>query len=66
MWLEVEKNNPSYFKGDKRPVEKVSWWDAIYYCNKMSKKYKLELVYNITYDDFESNIKNKPNWGKSS
>ena len=56
MWLEVEENNPSYFKGDKRPVEQVSWWDAIYYCNKMSKKYKLEPVYNITYDDFDKPI----------
>ena len=56
MWLEVEKNNPSYFKGDKRPVEKVSWWDAIYYCNKMSKKYNLEPVYNITYDDFDREV----------
>ena len=37
MWLEIYKNNPSYFKGDKRPVEKVSWWNAIYFCNEMSK-----------------------------
>ena len=56
MWLEVEENNPSYFKGDKKPVEQVSWWDAIYYCNKMSKKYYLEPVYNITYDDFDNPI----------
>ena len=56
MWLEIYKNNPSYFKGDKRPVEKVSWWNAIYFCNEMSKKYKLEPVYNITYDDFDNTI----------
>ena len=56
MWLEVEETNPSYFKGDKRPVEQVSWWDAIYYCNKMSKKYNLEPVYNITYDDFDKEV----------
>ena len=56
MWLEIYKNNPSYFKGDKRPVEKVSWWNAIYFCNEMSKKYKLEPVYNITYDDFDKPI----------
>lgn len=56
MWLEVEEKNPSYFKGDKRPVEQVSWWDAIYYCNKMSKKYHLEPVYNITYDDFDKEV----------
>nr|WP_005899564.1 MULTISPECIES: AAA family ATPase [Fusobacterium] len=56
MWLEVEENNPSCFKGDKRPVETVSWWDIIYYCNKMSKKYNLEPVYNITYDDFDKEV----------
>ena len=56
MWLEIYENNPSYFKGDKRPVEKVSWWNAIKFCNEMSKKYKLEPVYNITYDDFDKPI----------
>ena len=56
MWLEIYKNNPSYFKGGKRPVEKVSWWNAIRFCNEMSKKYKLEPVYNITYDDFDNPI----------
>ena len=56
MWLEIYKNNPSYFKGDKRPVEKVSWWNAIRFCNEMSKKYKLEPVYNITYDDFDKEV----------
>ena len=56
MWLEIYKNNPSYFIGDKRPVEQVSWVDAIKFCNKMSEKYKLEPVYNITYDDFDKPI----------
>ena len=56
MWLEIYKDNPSYFKGDKRPVEKVSWWNAIRFCNEMSKKYNLEPVYNITYDDFDKEV----------
>ena len=58
MWMEVEEENPtpSYFKGDKKPVTYVSWWKAINYCNKMSKKYHLEPVYNITYDDFDKPI----------
>ncbi|MHB9335342.1 SUMF1/EgtB/PvdO family nonheme iron enzyme [Fusobacterium polymorphum] len=56
MWLEIYENNPSYFKGDKRPVEKVSWWRAIRFCNEMSKKYNLESVYSITYDDFDNPI----------
>lgn len=38
--------NPSVYKGDKRPVENVSWWEAIRYCNKRSEKEGLLSVYD--------------------
>ena len=32
---------------DSYPVERVSWYDAIYFCNKLSQKCGLEPVYSV-------------------
>ena len=54
-WLGIMGNNPSYFKGDKLPVEHISWYDCIEFCNKLSDKYGLRKYYNITANDVTFN-----------
>ena len=39
--------NPSRNKGDDLPVESVSWYDAIYFCNMLSLLKNLEPVYSV-------------------
>jgi len=59
LYQEVMGANPSYFDGSagkepaegeaqaKRPVENVSWYDAIVFCNKLSERDNLTPVYSI-------------------
>ena len=46
-WFEIMNNNPSEFKGEDLPVERVSWYDCLEYCNKKSAKEGFELYYNL-------------------
>ena len=39
----------------KRPVEGVTWYDAVYYCNAKSKKEGLTAAYDITVTQVSSN-----------
>ncbi len=45
QWLALMGNNPSHFKGEDRPVEQVSWFDAVAYCNARSRQEGLEECY---------------------
>jgi formylglycine-generating enzyme required for sulfatase activity len=57
LYFEITQTSPSTFKGNKNPVETVSWRDAINCCNILSDKTGLKQAYSwnqdredITYD----------------
>jgi len=43
----VTGKNPSKFRGDNLPVERVDWFDAVDYCNRLSEKAGLKPYYTI-------------------
>ena len=44
-YRDVMGTNPSYYKGDSRPVDQVTWFNAIEYCNALSRKEGLTPCY---------------------
>ena len=47
IYEKIMGENPSYHKGERHPVECVSWFDAIYFCNKLSVNSRLKPVYSV-------------------
>ncbi|MGD0734756.1 MAG: SUMF1/EgtB/PvdO family nonheme iron enzyme [Terracidiphilus sp.] len=62
-WIEVMGSNPSKFKGDNLPVEMVSWYDSVEYCNERSIKEGLKPYYNIDKKDNDPNNLPNPKFG---
>ena len=47
-YREIMGKNPSEIEGDNLPVENVSWFDAVEYCNRRSQAEGLTPAYTIT------------------
>ncbi|MEM6629519.1 MAG: SUMF1/EgtB/PvdO family nonheme iron enzyme [Bacteroidota bacterium] len=48
LWKRVMRNNPARFQGNEQlPIEWVSWFDALEFCNRLSEWVGLEAVYEI-------------------
>lgn len=58
QWEQVMGSNPSGFLGEDRPVDSVSWYYALIYCNRRSIAEDLTPVYTI------SNSTDPDDWGE--
>jgi len=55
-YIAIIGKNPSSFKGDSLPVENISWYDAVEYCNRLSAKEGLQPAYHGEGDDISCNF----------
>nr|WKN40141.1 formylglycine-generating enzyme family protein [Tunicatimonas sp. TK19036] len=51
LYFSVTKESPSTFAGARKPVETVSWRDAVLFCNAFSMKEGLEACYRMDSDE---------------
>lgn len=59
IWSLVTDTNPSIFIGKELPVHNITWFDAIKFCNELSKIEGLDTAYNITGNIVKLNINTK-------
>jgi formylglycine-generating enzyme required for sulfatase activity len=53
-YVQIARKNPSHFSsGDRLPVENVSWFDALAFCNALSRKEGLTPFYAINGESVE-------------
>jgi len=67
-WESVMGWNESDFRGSSRPVERVTWYDAVSYCNKRSQAEGLTPAYTITGASYSGNhiVSATVSWNQSA
>ncbi|MEV5574151.1 formylglycine-generating enzyme family protein [Spirillospora sp. NPDC052269] len=53
LYARVTGGRPSAASGDLLPVENVSWWDAVHFCNTLSEQEGLAPAYRVHGDEAE-------------
>ncbi|MEU2711572.1 SUMF1/EgtB/PvdO family nonheme iron enzyme [Streptomyces sp. NPDC007205] len=51
LYAHVTGQRPSTARGDRLPVEGVSWWDAVRFCNMLSRHEGLTPAYHLHSDE---------------
>ena len=62
LYKKVMGEDPSVFKGNNRPVENVSWYDAVTFANKLSEMEGREICYEIDGEDVQWNSRACTGW----
>ena len=70
-YFSVMKKEWSTIEDEKLPVDKISWYEALEFCNKLSKLHGLEPVYSIFYNEIKNETINtydgkKIEWNKKA
>ncbi|MBN0044868.1 formylglycine-generating enzyme family protein [Streptomyces actuosus] len=59
-YARVTGGRPSASRGDRLPVESVSWWDAVRFCNALSRQEGLTPVYLLADADADADADTGP------
>lgn len=61
LYYSITGKSPSVFVGDEKPVENVSWYDAVNFCNLLSQKAGLQECYWFGLNEIEVSYNSKSN-----